>query len=111
MKIGRGDFRKTDGSHQTRKDFDDFRSGVRLAEAGKLGALLLQYPAGFHFSADNLEKVQNTLRRFYDYPKAVELRHKSWTENSAEMESLLVKIEQAEPSIDEPNSRLQSSRN
>ena len=40
------------GSHQATKDFDDFCSG----------------PAGFRFSAENLEKVQNTLRWFYDYP-------------------------------------------
>ena len=57
MKIGRK------GSEEqweppSQKDFDDFRSGILpLAEAGKLGVLLLQYPAGFHFSAENLENV------------------------------------------------------
>jgi uncharacterized protein YecE (DUF72 family) len=87
MKIGRN---KSDEQWQapTRKDIDEFRSGiVPLAEAGKLGALLLQYPAGFHCSAENLEKVQNTLRWFYDYPKVVELRHKSWNEQSSELKS------------------------
>ena len=64
--------------------------------------LLLQYPAGFHFSAENLEKVQNTLRWFYDYPKAVELRHKSWNENNAEMESLLLENRASGVLIDEP---------
>jgi len=47
---------------QATKDFDDFRSG----------------PAGFRFSAENLEKVQNTSRWFYDYPKAIELRAQFW---------------------------------
>jgi uncharacterized protein YecE (DUF72 family) len=85
------------------KEFDDFRSGILpLAEAGKLGVLLLQYPAGFHFSAENLEKVQNTLRWFYDYPKVVELRHKSWNENNAEMESLLLENRASGVLIDEP---------
>ena len=102
MKIGRGDS-EDQWEPPTQKDFDDFRSGILpLAEAGKLGVLLLQYPAGFHFSAENLEKVQNTLRRFYDYPKAVELRHKSWTENSAEIESLLLENRASGVLIDEP---------
>jgi uncharacterized protein YecE (DUF72 family) len=62
----------------TQEDFDQFRSGILpLAEAGKLGALLVQYPAGFHFTPETLEKVETTLRWFYDYPKIVELRHKS----------------------------------
>ena len=111
MKIGRG------GSEDlweppTQKDFDDFRSGILpLAEAGKLGVLLLQYPAGFHCSPENLEKVQDTLRRFYDYPKAVELRHRSWNENSVEVEPLLLQNRASGFSLTNPNSRLQSARN
>ena len=102
MKIGRN---KSDEQWQapTRKDIDEFRSGiVPLAEAGKLGALLLQYPAGFHCSAENLEKVQNTLRWFYDYPKVVELRHKSWNEQSSELKALLLENKASEALIDEP---------
>jgi uncharacterized protein YecE (DUF72 family) len=56
-----------------------------LEEAGKLGVLLLQYPAGFHFSAENLEKVQSTLRWSYDYPKAVDLRHYDYLYSRAEI--------------------------
>ena len=102
MKIGRkGSDEQWEPANQ--KEFDDFRSGILpLAEAGKLGVLLLQYPAGFHFSAENLEKVQNTLRWFYDYPKVVELRHKSWNENNAEMESLLLENRASGVLIDEP---------
>ena len=102
MKVGRGGS-EDQWEPPTQKDFDDFRSGILpLAEAGKLGVLLLQYPAGFHFSAENLEKVQNTLRWFYDYPKAVELRHKSWNENNAEIESLLLENRASGVLIDEP---------
>jgi len=74
-----------------------------LAEAGKLGALLWLYPAGFHYSPENLEKVQETLRRrFYDYPKVVELRHKSWSENNEELKTLLAENRASDVLIDEP---------
>lgn len=102
MKIGRK-ASEEQWEPPTQKEFDEFRSGILpLAEAGKLGVLLLQYPAGFHFSPENVEKVQNTLRWFYDYPKAVELRHRSWNENSAEMESLLLENRASGVFIDEP---------
>jgi uncharacterized protein YecE (DUF72 family) len=86
----------------TQKDFDDFRAGIRpLAEAGKLGALLLQYPAGFHWSPENVETVEHTLRWFYDYPKVVELRHKSWSEHG-QMRALFEENRAGGVLIDEP---------
>src|ERR1041384_1462404 len=102
MKISR---KKSDEGWESpgQKDFDEFREGILpLAEAGKLGALLLQYPAGFHCSPENMEKVQETLRRFYDYPKVVELRHKSWSENSDQLNNLLVENRASNVLIDEP---------
>jgi uncharacterized protein YecE (DUF72 family) len=87
----------------TQADFDEFRAGILpLAEAGKLGALILQYPAGFHYSPENAEKLERTLRWFYDYPKVVELRHKSWSENSDAMKALLVENRAGGVLIDEP---------
>jgi uncharacterized protein YecE (DUF72 family) len=87
----------------TQTDFDEFRAGILpLAEAGKLGALLLQYPAGFHCSTENKENLERTLRWFYDYPKVVELRHKSWSENSDAMKALLVDNRASGVLIDEP---------
>jgi uncharacterized protein YecE (DUF72 family) len=87
----------------TQEDFDEFRAGILpLAEAGKLGVLLLQYPAGFHCSAENIEKIQNTLKWFYDYPKVVELRHKTWDENSPELQALLLENRASGVLIDEP---------
>ncbi|MGH7852453.1 MAG: DUF72 domain-containing protein [Candidatus Binatia bacterium] len=84
-------------------DFDEFRAGILpLAEAGKLGALLLQYPAGFHRSAENMAKVESTLRWFYDYPKVVELRHKSWSEKNLDLEALLLENRASGVLIDEP---------
>jgi uncharacterized protein YecE (DUF72 family) len=84
-------------------DFDEFRTGILpLAEAGKLGALLLQYPAQFHFSPENLEKIENTLRRFYDYPKVVEVRHRSWTEENPTLKALLLDQRASGALLDEP---------
>ncbi|HWO43564.1 MAG TPA: DUF72 domain-containing protein [Candidatus Eisenbacteria bacterium] len=84
-------------------DFDEFRAGILpLAEAGKLGALLVQYPVGFHWSAENMEKVARTLQWFYDYPKVVELRHRSWGEQSGEVKALLQEHRASGVLIDEP---------
>jgi hypothetical protein len=53
MKIGRGGS-EANGSRQLRKTLMIFAQDSAWLEAGKLGVLLLQYPAGFHFSAENL---------------------------------------------------------
>ena len=102
MKISRN---KSDDKWEpaSQSDFEEFRAGILpLAEAGKLGALLLQYPAGFHCSTENMEKVESTLRWFYDYPKVVELRHKSWSEKNAEIKALLLENRASGVLIDEP---------
>ena len=102
MKISRN---KSDDKWEpaSQSDFDEFREGILpLAEAGKLGALLLQYPAGFRFSPENIDKIQGTLRWFYDYPKVVELRHKSWSEKNAEIKALLLDNRASGVLIDEP---------
>jgi len=102
MKISRN---KSDDKWEpaNQSDFDEFRAGILpLADTGKLGALLLQYPAGFHFSSENLEKIESTLRWFYDYPKVVELRHKSWSEKHSEIKSLLLENRASGVLIDEP---------
>jgi len=102
MKISR---RKSDEQWEppSQRDFDEFRAGILpLAAAGKLGVLLLQYPAGFHYSAENLDKIESTLRWFYDYPKVVELRHKSWNEQSAAVRALLLENRAGAVLIDEP---------
>ena len=87
----------------TQKDFDEFRAGILpLTEAGKLGALLLQYPSGFHCTLENMEQVAETLKRFYDYPKVIELRHKSWSERREDTRRLLEEYRASEVLIDEP---------
>jgi uncharacterized protein YecE (DUF72 family) len=102
LKIGRT---KSDERWEpaSQRDYDEFRAGILpLAEAGKLGVLLLQYPAGFHCSPENVEKIESTLRWFYDYPKVVELRHKSWHEQIHQMKALLLENRASGVLIDEP---------
>jgi uncharacterized protein YecE (DUF72 family) len=87
----------------TQQDYDEFRQGILpLAESGKLGALLLQYPSSFKYSRENLDKLQNTLRWFYDYAKVIELRHVSWSDNEAETRKLLEEFRTSQALIDEP---------
>ena len=55
------------------------RSGFDvLQEAGKLGAVLLQFPFSFHCTPDTISHLTALLKRFTDYPLVVELRHSSW---------------------------------
>ena len=49
-----------------------------LREAGKLGAVLLQFPFSFHRSPETTAHLSALLKRFVDYPLVVELRHSSW---------------------------------
>jgi uncharacterized protein YecE (DUF72 family) len=58
-----------------------FKDGIRpLAEAGRLGALLLQFPWSFRNSAENREYVLRLKNHFIDYPLILEVRHESWSE-------------------------------
>ena len=102
VKIGR---KKTDEEWQppTQDDIDQFRAGMEpIVDAGKLGALLLQYPTSFHCTPENMERVERTLQVFYDYPKVVELRHNSWDEKSEEIKALLEANRAGSVLIDEP---------
>ena len=102
MKIGRKSSEEQ-WKTATQEDVDEFRGGIEpLADAGKLGALLLQYPTGFHCTPENMEKVERTLQVFYDYPKVVELRHISWNESGPEIKALLDENRASGVLIDEP---------
>lgn len=71
-----------------------------LMEAGKLGALLVQYPEFFHCTDASTAALQRTLELFRDYPLAVELRHASW-DTSRGIE-LLAQHAASRVRIDEP---------
>ena len=59
----------------TREDERAVREGFDvLRGAGKLGAVLAQFPFSFHRSGENMVGLTVLLQRFADYPLAVELR-------------------------------------
>jgi uncharacterized protein YecE (DUF72 family) len=69
-------------THELNSDAADERA-VRagfdpLREAGKLGAVLLQFPYSFHRTDENLAYLNRLLKRFSDYPLVVEVRHATW---------------------------------
>jgi len=57
-----------------------FRKGIDpLRDAGKFGALLIQFPWSFKNDLDERNYLNQLVERFKDYPLVVELRHESWS--------------------------------
>lgn len=93
-------------------DVDEFKSGVEpLAAAGKLGALLVQFPPSFVASDASVDYLGWLLRTFADYTPAVELRHKSWSDRGADTAALLNAYGAAWVLIDEPKFRFSIEQN
>src|SRR5688572_13277499 len=85
------------------KDVDEFRHAIDpLAAAGKLGALLAQFPASFRNEPDTRAYLEWLLERFRGYQVAVELRHRSWSDQPVETLQLLDAFGGAWAQIDEP---------
>jgi uncharacterized protein YecE (DUF72 family) len=96
----------------TERDLDDFRSGIEpLASAGRIGALLAQFPASFTDAPASRDYLAQLLRAFSAYPVAVELRHRSWSDNVGETLSLLNGLGAAWVQIDEPKFRFSIRQN
>ena len=99
-------FVKATGSDPTdlsQRDVDEFKTAIDpLARAGKLGALLAQFPPSFKNESDTRGYLEWLLERFHDYPVAVELRHRSWSDERDEILSLLKHFGAAWAQIDEP---------
>ena len=78
-------FAKATGADSTAlgdTDVNEFRRALDpLAEAGKLGALLAQFPASFKNEGNNRGYLEWLLAAFKDYQLAVELRHKSFSDD------------------------------
>jgi uncharacterized protein YecE (DUF72 family) len=84
-------------------DLDEFRRGIDpLASAGRLGALLAQFPPSFKDDPRSREYLEQLLRAFAAYPVAVELRHKSWSDRLGDTLTLLNAFNAAWVQIDEP---------
>ncbi len=85
------------------KDVDEFRRAIDpLASAGKLGALLAQFPASFTNDANARGYLEWLLDQFKDYRVAVELRHRSWSDDPTSTFALLEQFAAAWTQIDEP---------
>jgi uncharacterized protein YecE (DUF72 family) len=78
-----------------------FKEGVApLVEAGRLGALLLQFPHSFRNSGPNRDYLEGLLDRFAAYPLVVEVRHVSWLQD--ELLALLERHQVGFCNVDQP---------
>src|SRR5437588_5550375 len=95
-----------------RTDIDEFRRGIEpIAAAGKLGALLAQFPPNFKDTPASRDVLVGLLRAFHDYPVAVELRHSTWSDRIGETLVLLNGFNAAWVQIDEPKFRFSIRQN
>jgi len=63
---------------------DAFRAGIDpLAEAGRLGALLAQFPWFFEDGPETRARIERIANAFGAYPLAVEVRHRSFATRDA----------------------------
>ena len=91
---------------------DEYRRGVEpLARAGKIGALLAQFPPSFKQNAESQGYLDALLQRFRGYPIAVELRHRSWSDDFSSTLSLLNAHDAALTQIDEPKFKVSIRQN
>jgi len=93
-------------------DIDEFKRGIEpLASAGKLGALLAQFPPSFKSDAQSLDYLQWLLDAFTDHRVAVELRHRSWSDAFGQTLALLNGHGAGLVQIDEPKFKLSIAQN
>ena len=96
----------------TQPDIDEFRAGIDpLVRTGKLGALLAQFPPSFKDSPASRDYLMHLLQAFHEYPLAVELRHRSWSDSMSDTLSMLNAFGAAFVQIDEPKFRLSIRQN
>src|SRR5262249_43790753 len=61
-------------------EIEQFHEGLRpLAQSGKLGCVLMQFPWSFRFTPENRGFFLKLRRTFYAYPLVAEMRHVSWS--------------------------------
>jgi uncharacterized protein YecE (DUF72 family) len=87
----------------TSGDLDEFRNGIDpLAGAGRLAAVLLQFPSSFHAATETADYLDWLLQALSAYPIAVELRHRSWSDGRRATREILGRHRAAWARIDEP---------
>jgi uncharacterized protein YecE (DUF72 family) len=61
------------------QDESDYRKGLDpIFQAGRLGAVLIQFPWSFKNTETGRERLDRLLKQFSEYPLVVEVRHASW---------------------------------
>lgn len=84
-----------------REDERAVKQGLQpLAEAGRLGALLLQFPWSFKWTRESREYLGGVVMQFVEYPLVLEVRHSSW--NCLEAFELLGELGVGFCNIDQP---------
>ena len=108
-------FRQATGREHSRAeqaDVDAFRAGLDpIARAGKLGALLAQFPPSFKSGSASRDYLAWLLSTFSDHSVAVELRHRSWSDDVQGTLTLLNELGAAWVQIDEPKFRFSIRQN
>ena len=67
-----------------RKEVQVYRDGIApLVDAGKLGALLVQFPWSFRYSRRNEDHLEQVVDDFGDLPLVLEVRHRGWLQDRA----------------------------
>jgi uncharacterized protein YecE (DUF72 family) len=93
-------------------DRDQVRAALEvIASAGKLGAVLCQFPASFKSTPESQDTLERLFRAFREYPLAVELRHASWSQDVDRTVTLLNTHRAAWVQIDEPKFRFSIRQN
>ncbi len=84
------------------EDVSIFKNSIGpLALSGKLGALLVQFPPSFVADTYGKQRLKAVINSFREYRMAVELRHKSWSDDPSTA-SLLRENKVCWVQIDEP---------
>jgi uncharacterized protein YecE (DUF72 family) len=85
----------------THQDEKTFKAGLApLVAAGRLGALLVQFPWSFKNTRESREYLGALVVQFMEYPLVVEVRHASW--NEPEIFQLLADLGVGFCNIDQP---------
>jgi uncharacterized protein YecE (DUF72 family) len=71
-----------------------------LQEAGRLGAILLQFPYRFHDTLANRQRLRHLAEVFGAYPLVLEVRHRSW--DRPEVYEFLVDLGMGFCNVDQP---------
>ena len=91
----------THGTDVSEEDIRSVRAGFDiLRNAGRLGAVLLQFPFSFHNTPENLSHLGRLAQQFREYPLVVEVRHSSW--NSSDIDHQFRSLNLGFCNIDQP---------